>query len=50
MDTHRIGEVRELVPEYIRRSANAYAAFRPTQDASKLRHGQGAEWLGEAVA
>jgi hypothetical protein len=50
MDTHRIGEVRGLVLGYRLQGANAYAAFRPTQDASILRHGQGAEWVGEAIA
>lgn len=50
MDTHRIGEVRDLVLGHSLQGANAFAAFRPTQDASILRHGQGAEWMGEAIA
>jgi hypothetical protein len=53
MDTHSgraIGEVRDLVLGYNLQGANAYAAIRSTQDASVLRHGQGAEWVGEAIA
>jgi hypothetical protein len=50
MDTHRIGEVRDLVLGYILQGANTYAALRPTQDTSILRHGQSAERLGEAIA
>lgn len=49
MDTHRIGEVRGFVMGSILQGANAYAAIRPAQDASILRHGQGAERMGEAV-
>ena len=53
MDIHsgsRIGEVRGRVLGYILHGANAYAAIRTTQNASQLRHGQGAERLGKAIA
>jgi hypothetical protein len=53
MDTHSgraIGEVRGRVLGIYLQGANAYAAIRPTQDASFLRNGQGAERVGEAIA
>jgi hypothetical protein len=53
MDTHsgtRIGEVRDRILGYGLQGANACPAFRPTQNASFVRHGQSAEWLGKAIA
>jgi hypothetical protein len=53
MDAHsvsRIGEVRGRVLGYSLHGANAYAALRTTQNASQLRHGKSAKWVGEAVA
>jgi hypothetical protein len=53
MDIHsgsRIGEVCGHMLVSLLQGANAYAAIRTAQDASQLRHGQGAEWLGEAIA
>jgi hypothetical protein len=50
MDTHRIGEVRNFGWGLSLQFANAYAAFRPTEDASIVCHGQGAKWMGKAIA
>jgi hypothetical protein len=53
MDIHgitRIGEVRSQVLESGLQNANVHAAFRTAEDASFLRHGQGAKRLGEAIA
>lgn len=53
MDTHsstRIGEVCSDRSRHILWLANAYTAFRTTQDSSLVRHGEGTEWLGETVA
>lgn len=52
-DTHssaRIGEVRDSRPKYDPYAANLYAAIRSAQNAPLVCDGQGAEWLGEAVA
>jgi hypothetical protein len=53
MDTHsstRIGEVCGRRSRHILWLANAYAALCTAQDASLVRHGEGTERLGEAVA